>query len=790
MQIKVSSEMVNRNSLSPTNNSESHEEQQQIQLTCGFCGVKCSSLETHIRQAHLHHLLFAGLLQNTFCHSAGLPNWQSLMPPPPIPALTPANDILQIHSSIPNGSTSPPSPKKAKVSKSPLIVSPTTPTAPQPTPLPLLCNQCSPSPAFHDFESFRIHLKSHLIASQQQQHQNHQISIHQQQQQHQCPYCAETIISDFESHLLNCHMGTVTTNYGCECCTKMFTKPDELQKHLMDIHAHHLYQCSLCRDMFDSKVSIQVHFAVKHSNECKLYKCNICGLFNNNEHDFKLHVKLVHFEPNSHLSAAQPQLGSAFPLFGSKAYYRCKYCSEEFNIEYLLDRHLEIEHSLQQKISKTNSLDIEKSLAISQSSPKQSKRALNHLKCEFCSTNNFKSSSELESHIKTEHKCGNSVAVNAINKVNNKCNICDDLFSSISELAEHKLKKHCIFGASECLECHANINSKDDYMKHLVEHNNCSDTSALNALFPVACLVCKQTLMSVIEIDLHANYHSNNRNTSDSIHSNSSRDASSPIVSESKLNSIKNDFENSNNSKTYDNNSKTYDNNNERNSSKGSPKLNDSIKDSEDITITNKRYQCIKCQKSFGSESEIKEHVHNHMMNEGSIQCKLCDKEFDTPAKLQNHLIDHNFNGGNEYSCHLCSIRFSSSQTLQTHMFDEHLNDRPFSCVKCLQKFWFPTELDNHSMAEHQDIEDDIDCDKCSEGSTDMTADDSYKCAQNGQELPQEFPLESRLKSSKHDLKHRLDNHCINSKRFMSNVCGKRFGPKDSHKWHQKSNHC
>jgi len=578
-------------------------------------------------------------------------------------------------------------------------------------------------------------------------------------------------------------MGTVTTNYGCECCTKMFTKPDELQKHLMDIHAHHLYQCSLCRDMFDSKVSIQVHFAVKHSNECKIFKCNICGQYWNNEHDFKLHVKLVHFQPNSHISAAQPQLGAAFPLFGSKAYYRCKYCSEEFNIEYLLERHIEIEHSHQQKLTKANALNIDKSPTIPQSTGKQQKRALNHLKCEFCSSNNFKSTSELESHIKTEHKCSNSVTINSINKMNNKCNICDELLPSISELAEHKLKKHCIFGASQCLECHAKINSKDDYMKHFVQHNNINnltDSSALNALFPVACVVCKQTLMSELEIDLHARYHCDNRSPNDSIHSNSSRDATSPIVSESKLNSIKSDPENYNN---------------ESNCNSGSPKTDNCIVDSpDDMTITNKRYQCIKCQESFRSESEIKEHVHQHMVNEGSIECKLCDKEFDTPAKLQCHLIEHNFNGGNEYKCHLCStsITFNSSQLLQGHMFDEHLNDRPFSCGQCQQKFWFPTELDNHSMVEHDDSEEDIDCDKCSEGSnTDIASDDRFKCTECGKEFPLECHLKLHLKSSHDHLKHDFDNQsAINEKRFSCNVCGKKFARKEIRKLHYKSHHC
>ncbi|CAG2105174.1 unnamed protein product [Medioppia subpectinata] len=803
---KISPDLMNRSGsqLSPNNINESHSESTQTQLTCGFCGVKCASLETHIRQTHLHHLLFAGLLQNSFCQSAAIPNWQSLMPPPPpIPALTPVTDLMQLHSSLPNGSTSPPSPKKAKVSKSPVIVAPTTPTPPQPSQLPLLCNQCSPSPAFHDFESFRVHLKSHLIAAQQQ-HLNHPLAVHSTQ----CPHCGQTITSDFETHLLNCHMGTVTTNYGCECCTKMFSKPDELQKHLMDIHAHHLYQCSLCRDMFDSKVSIQVHFAVKHSNECKIFKCNICGEFWNNEHDFKLHVKIVHFQSNHHLSPPQPQLAAAFPLFGAKAYYRCKYCAEEFNIEYLLERHIEIEHSHHQKLSsKANCMDrMDLSLSVNQMSGKMQKQ----IKCEFCSKNSFKSIVELESHIKSEHKSHiNSISntnINGLinntnnglnsnsNKCSNKCNICDELFQSMGQLAEHKLKKHCIFGASQslqCLQCHAKINTKDDYMKHFVEHNNINkstDSSSLNALFPVVCVICKQTLMSELEIDLHASYHcdqhsnhSNHLNDStNDMHSQNShtRDATSPVVTESKLNSIKTE-------------SQTLAISPEK--SIIAPKLeNNSIESADDLTVTNKRYQCIKCQESFRSEAEIKDHVHQHMLNEGSIECKLCDKEFDSPAKLQSHLIEHNFNGGDEYKCHLCKSIFNGSQSLQAHMFDEHLNDRPFSCGQCSLKFWFPTELDNHSMAEHQESDEDIDCDNCSEVSNDdiiSASEDRFKCIECDKEFPLESHLKLHLKSSHHQLATHLDNQTINEKRFSCNICGKKFARKEARKLHYKSHH-
>lgn len=93
-----------------------------------------------------------------------------------------------------------------------------------------------------------------------------------------CKKCGQQLSSQeqLEAHL-SLHYLCLATEYGCTSCMKLFSKPDELQKHLMDIHAHHLYRCALCKEIFDSKVNIQVHFAIKHSNECKLFKCTQCS---------------------------------------------------------------------------------------------------------------------------------------------------------------------------------------------------------------------------------------------------------------------------------------------------------------------------------------------------------------------------------------------------------------------------------------------------------------------------------------------------------------------------------
>lgn len=146
----------------------------------------------------------------------------------------------------------------------------------------LLCNQCSA--ALPDFESFRTHLKSHLEEAGglrgllgggsdimgMLSNQDSRVSSSKSPASSgalACPHCGAKFSGAddhqaFEQHVATHFMATAT-EYGCQSCLKLFPKPDELQKHLMDIHAHHLYRCSLCKEMFDTKVAIQVCYVVK-----------------------------------------------------------------------------------------------------------------------------------------------------------------------------------------------------------------------------------------------------------------------------------------------------------------------------------------------------------------------------------------------------------------------------------------------------------------------------------------------------------------------------------------------
>ena len=150
------------------------------------------------------------------------------------------------------------------------------------------CDHCNAT--FPDLKTYQVHIKNHVDPTLGK---------------YPCSECQAEFTSEeqLENHVFM-HFLVLTTEYGCTSCLKLFSKPDELQKHLMDIHAHHLYRCSLCKEIFDSKVNIQVHFAIKHSNECKLYKCTTCGSVFRSEMEWQLHVKVTtqsHYSPHSYL---------------------------------------------------------------------------------------------------------------------------------------------------------------------------------------------------------------------------------------------------------------------------------------------------------------------------------------------------------------------------------------------------------------------------------------------------------------------------------------------------------
>lgn len=115
------------------------------------------------------------------------------------------------------------------------------------SPNTLLCNQCDA--ALPDFEAFRAHLKGHIEEGGELGRSSPTPCLH----------CGATFADAAASERhLTAHYLAVSCEYTCHSCVRSFTSPEDLQKHLLDLHTHHLYRCILCKEIFDSKVAIQV----------------------------------------------------------------------------------------------------------------------------------------------------------------------------------------------------------------------------------------------------------------------------------------------------------------------------------------------------------------------------------------------------------------------------------------------------------------------------------------------------------------------------------------------------
>ncbi|CAF4792951.1 unnamed protein product [Pieris macdunnoughi] len=126
------------------------------------------------------------------------------------------------------------------------------------SPSTLLCNQCDA--ALPDFEAFRAHLKGHL-------EEGNDIS---KSGPTPCLHCGATFTDPVASERhLAAHYLAVSCEYTCNSCSRSFSTPDDLQKHLFEHHAHSLYRCTLCKEVFESKVAIQYllerHMQVHHA---------------------------------------------------------------------------------------------------------------------------------------------------------------------------------------------------------------------------------------------------------------------------------------------------------------------------------------------------------------------------------------------------------------------------------------------------------------------------------------------------------------------------------------------
>ncbi|XP_035526551.1 zinc finger protein 521 isoform X4 [Morone saxatilis] len=396
-----------------------------------------------------------------------------------------------------------------------------------------ICNQCGAK--YTSLDLFQTHLKTHLDGLQPQL---------------TCPQCNKEFPNQ-ESLLkhVTIHFTITSTYYICESCDKQFTSVDDLQKHLLDMHTFVFFRCTLCQEVFDSKVSTQLHLAVKHSNEKKVYRCTSCNWDFRHETDLQLHVKHSHLENQGRAHrcifcgesfGTEVELQCHITTHSKK--YNCRFCSKAFHAIVLLEKHLREKHcvfdgktqncgangstisggdgqpkedaELQGLLTNSHGPGAAVgSVVESQNSHDGSEEEIDTAEpmygCDICGAS-YTMDSLLTNHQLRDHNIrpGESAMVKRkaeMIKGNHKCNVCSRTFFSEAGLREHMQTHLGPVKHYMCPICGERFPSLLTLTEHKVTHSKSLDTGS--------CRICKMPLHSEEDFLEHCQMHPDLRNS-------------------------------------------------------------------------------------------------------------------------------------------------------------------------------------------------------------------------------------------------------------------------------------
>ena len=83
---------------------------------------------------------------------------------------------------------------------------------------------------------------------------------------------------------------------------------------------------------------------------------------------------------------------------------------------------------------------------------------------------------------------------------------------------------------------------------------------------------------------------------------------------------------------------------------------------------------CNKCDAEFQQQSDLEEHIRDHLQTVQVHKCNHCDGEFTSEDLLGDHMNTDHLPSVRQLDCPLCNDIFNSKETFRVHFVDIHKN--------------------------------------------------------------------------------------------------------------------
>jgi KRAB domain-containing zinc finger protein len=217
--------------------------------------------------------------------------------------------------------------------------------------------------------------------------------------------------------------------------------------------------------------------------------------------------------------------------------------------------------------------------------------------------------------------------------------------------------------------------------------------------------------------------------------------------------------------------------------------------------IKYKTFTCDLCSQECDSQNKLIKHRRLH--SEPRFACMYCDDRFRTRTELNKHVWRSH--DSSDFDCPFCGYVTESKLRFRLHVISKHTKDYPYRCDTCGMGYLTQTLLRVHNKAQHEGVR--FVCEDCKKvfryadglrqhrkTHDPHRVEKSFMCEICSKVLRKKFSLERHLEahkgvrqsfvceecgkilSSTTSLKQHKTVH--SAKKYICDVCGKRFGRK------------